>query len=88
MEMIERLARAMSEVDRAEAGEAADFADWHWEEHREHAIAVLDALREPTEAMILAGVHHENTGDMVGRWRAMIDAANPMIARPKTAAER
>jgi hypothetical protein len=47
MDMIERLARAMSEVDRAEAGEAADFADWHWEEHRQHAAAVLEVLREP-----------------------------------------
>ena len=32
--------------------------------------------REPTEAMVLAGVHHENMGDMAGRWRAMVDGGS------------
>lgn len=39
------------------------------------AKAVLEAMRDPTDAMIVAGVRHENMGDMAGRWRAMIDAA-------------
>jgi hypothetical protein len=45
--------------------------------HDEYPLArlILQAMREPTEAMILAGVHHDNMGDMAGRWRAMIDAA-------------
>lgn len=37
--------------------------------------AALEAMREPTEAMIVAGCRHENMGDMAGRWRAMVDEA-------------
>ena len=40
---------------------------WCWLAHR--------WAREPTEAMVNAGVHHDNMGDMAGRWMAMIDAA-------------
>lgn len=45
--------------------------------HDEYPLArlILQAMREPTEPMILAGVHYDNMGDMAGRWRAMIDAA-------------
>jgi hypothetical protein len=41
----------------------------------EIAYAAIRAMRKPTESMILAGVHHDNMGDMEGRWKAMIDAA-------------
>ncbi len=41
----------------------------------EMAKAAIAAMRDPSEAMIVAGVHHANMGDMAGRWRAMIDAA-------------
>lgn len=39
------------------------------------ARRVLVEMREPDEAMIIAGVRFENIGDMAGRYRAMIDAA-------------
>lgn len=49
----------------------ADEPDyWRWQ-----ARIAIASMRQPTEAMIVAGVHHDNMGDMAGRWRAMIDAA-------------
>lgn len=39
------------------------------------AYLVIEAMEKPTKAMILAGVHHDNLGDMEGRWMAMISAA-------------
>jgi hypothetical protein len=33
--------------------------------------------KEPTQEMITAGVHHDNMGDMAGRYRAMLSAAPP-----------
>lgn len=39
------------------------------------ARAGIEAMREPTEVMVVAGVRHENMGDMAGRWKAMIDVA-------------
>lgn len=53
--MIERVARLISEEDRAEANEAPDFADWHWEERAELAQRIIHALQEPTSAMIEDG---------------------------------
>lgn len=47
----------------------------HWPTALGIARVAINALREPTEVMILAGVHHCNMGDMAGRWRAMINAA-------------
>ena len=49
---------------------------------RSLARVAIVALREPTAAMILAGVHHENMGDMAGRWRAMVDAALTETSSP------
>lgn len=48
------------------------------------AREIIKAMREPTDAMIVAGVHHDNMGDMAGRWRAMIDAA--LLVREGSAA--
>lgn len=30
---------------------------------------------EPTEKMVIAGVHHENMGDMAGRYTSMLSAS-------------
>lgn len=45
MGLIEKIARLISEQDRIEADEAADFADWHWEEREELATAILALVR-------------------------------------------
>ena len=37
--------------------------------------------REPTEEMVVAGCRHENMGDMAGRWKAMINAAEDQQKR-------
>lgn len=37
--------------------------------------AVIEAMREPTEAMREAGMHTPIGADLLGPWRAMIDAA-------------
>lgn len=39
------------------------------------AQVAIEAMREPTSEMVIAGCRHENFGDMAGRWHAMIDAA-------------
>jgi hypothetical protein len=76
-EAVERVARALWDA----AGDLRDPERWDEtserfrDDYRRRARAAIAALREPTEAMILAGVHHDNMGDMAGRWRAMIDAA-------------
>jgi hypothetical protein len=41
----------------------------------ESARKVLEEMREPTFAMVVAGCQHEHMGDMAGRWKAMIDEA-------------
>jgi hypothetical protein len=51
------------------------YVEAHWKEYIHAAGFAVSAMREPTEAMVLAGAHHENTGDMAGRWRAMVDVA-------------
>ena len=55
MKMIERVARLISEADGELAGEADDFADWHWEERTELAQQIIHSLLEPTSAMIEDG---------------------------------
>ena len=57
-EMVERIARALSEIDRIEADEAPDFADWHWEENVERAKAAIEAMREPTKSMKQVGINY------------------------------
>lgn len=66
MEMVERVASAIADG----LGRELDV--------ERIARAAIAAMREPTDAMVLAGVHHDNMGDMAGRWQAMIAAAlNP-----------
>ncbi len=74
--MIERVAKAIF----FRGGEQDDMQWEHGQSYlremaREQARAALKAMRSPTPEMILAGVHHDNMGDMEGRWNAMIDAA-------------
>lgn len=76
--MIERMARAMRELDRSKAP-----ANWNrWEsakpEHRqrylERARAALEAMKEPTDAMLAASGQY-NKDRMAEVWRAMISKA-------------
>lgn len=50
----------------------------YFERHKAALTAVLPELArlmmEPSESAIIAGVHHENMGDMRGRWQAMLAA--------------
>jgi hypothetical protein len=65
-DMIERVARA---IGRAEL--LPDDADRHWKRFEIHARAAIEAMREPTEAMLKAApFSHPLTN-----WQAMIDAA-------------
>ena len=86
--MIEKIAREIARHEGLVAGEAADFAEWHWEEFVDHARGILGVMREPTEAMLAAEVVAYNDHSkkqpralLAGEclWRAMIDAA---IAEP------
>lgn len=79
-EMVEKVAKAMFAKGAVNVtwGGVDDLSRQMFMDFARTAIA---ALREPTEAMILAGVHHDNMGDMAGRWRAMVDAA---LANPQT----
>ena len=85
-EMIERVAKALSDSER-------NYLAWEDESevykklHREAARVAIAAMREPTEAMLAASVEHiEVAGDReawkgerenVAKdvWRSMIDAA-------------
>jgi hypothetical protein len=68
MTMIERVARA---IYVAELGPTGDFDDYFWDKHRAtylaQARAAIEAMREPTEAMIAAG-GDEQVGSLEGDW--------------------
>src|SRR5690606_205253 len=99
-DMIERVARAMWEGERPHQGMAGvtswddivrasdDLSAEVRTQWRRQARWAIEAMREPTEEMVLAGVHHDNIGDMAGRWRAMIDAALGHQIPPPAASER
>jgi len=56
----------------------ATLGNHHQCEWRELARAAIAALREPTEAMVEAGLNHIDpcrASDLAQAWRAMIDAA-------------
>lgn len=63
--MVERLRQIISEARAEEKSDAYI------------ARAAIQAMREPTEAMLLAGERAEELGDSPAykHWRAMIDAA-------------
>jgi len=82
MEMIERVAQAILEHLR-HCTDISSHSDGlknvgledAWIDLNKVAMVAIQAMREPTATMIAAGVHHENMGDMTGRWQAMIDEA-------------
>lgn len=62
-----------------------------WRRYLPEARADIEALdaagyviapKEPTEEMLIAGVHHENMGDMAGRYKAMLAAAQTKESPP------
>lgn len=81
MNMIERVARAMVVADSGPEG--STLFDIHWEEFGEGymagARAAIEAMREPTDEMIEAGVtaeHGKTLGTRVTfEYQAMINAA-------------
>jgi hypothetical protein len=74
MSIIERVAKDIFYQSRSMKG-WDDSSESYRNKFRTMARAAIEAMRVPTKAMILAGVHHDNMGDMEGRWMAMIDAA-------------
>ena len=79
-DMIERVARALHDMHGA--GPAYELAADDW---RDMARAAIEAMREPTQKMRLAGIaeysrpdptpEHESTLIFNAVWRAMADAA-------------
>lgn len=75
-EMIERVARAICLADTGlPEGETADAREWY----RCAARAAIEAMREPTDAMLAEGgvamSFASHPSDANRSWRAMIDAA-------------
>jgi hypothetical protein len=87
MGMVERVARALYAIRMETADGAGLHEPYVWETdnnaYREHCLrearAAIEAMREPTEAMVEAGVSAETgktLGDRVSNcYAAMIDAA-------------
>lgn len=78
MDMIERVARAMFDVC------SVDGVTLPWEKvdqgkrdlHMEWATAAIEAMREPTEAMVEAGEKYIRAGRLAEeKYKAMINAA-------------
>jgi len=70
----EKIARAISREDGIMAGEASDFAEWHWEESLDHAEAALTAIESAgfvimRKDQILRKMSHEEFTEMVERIR-------------------
>lgn len=63
-EMMMRVARALSDADHMADGD-----------YRKLARAAIEAMREPTEAMIASDQLPYSPGEMIGFWEIMIDAA-------------
>lgn len=70
-EMVERVARAMFEADRG--GSWDDVRENSKAMWRSFARAAIEAMREPTEAMINVGWRSMNDERLP--WEVMIDAA-------------
>ncbi len=75
--MVERVARVLQDQGNAGGTPLADFErqppGWQ-EHHRRLARAAIEALREPTEAMLAAGMAEAEV-DLASEYRAMIDSA-------------
>jgi hypothetical protein len=73
IKMIERVARALCEADgqQYDAGHFGTLRDcYRWE-----ARIAIEAMREPTKGMVLAGIRSDADDFPHAVWRAMIDAA-------------
>lgn len=74
-DLIERVARAMCIVTAGTDGGAADPDLWRV--YRDHAVAAIEALRQPTKAMVEAGAAAGDVGSYTAHviFYAMINAA-------------
>lgn len=76
--MLEKVARTIAGKTLEDAFEGD--AESEWPRVAYLARAVIEAMREPTDAMRRAGAIYQADGqtrvtDAIGTWRAMIDAA-------------
>jgi hypothetical protein len=87
IEMIERVARALSPVSWAALDNGSSKPGDHHQVYRDHSLvlatAALAAMREPTEAMIRQGIQH---GTAENVWKAMIGTTLKSQS-PETAGE-
>lgn len=79
-EMIERVARKMAGQYMIDDGFGEDSRRGAeqgemWKNFRASARAAIEAMREPTEAMIDAAYEHALDENAKGVWQDMIDAA-------------
>jgi hypothetical protein len=83
MDMVERVARALAMDQWPEHNWPADFSEREAEDYRGHARAAIEAMREPTEAMLAAGFGDASPTiwtagitpeDQRNVWQAMIDS--------------
>lgn len=73
MTEIQRLARVVAKAVIGDATHVDLMDDHALRFYADGVRALLLEIREPTEAMVIAGCRHENMGDMAGRWQAMVD---------------
>ena len=74
-EMIERVAKALSEREGSGPWEGGLMGERGREMWRATARAAIEAMREPTSEMAFADDVKEWPDDAKAAWRAMIDAA-------------
>lgn len=77
MEMIERVARALCECDIRASGRSRSV-EHEWKDFRYAAHVVIQAMREPTEAMLDHAATTNNcydSGNYMAVWDFMIEAA-------------
>jgi hypothetical protein len=79
MTLIERVARAIAVFHRLGTDYVAPDGSRHpveprWEEWTDHARAAIEAMREPTEAMIEAYAYDMYEPDPREQWQKMLDA--------------
>lgn len=79
-ETVEKLAQAIFDVEYDDLRRPRPDVEPQWKLYEKHAIAVLEALSEPTPEMVSAGNAEipDNVGfanDASGVYRAMIKAA-------------
>jgi hypothetical protein len=87
MDMIERVARALTIYDGSDPDGRTSIADRpkRWMLMIEDARAAIAAMREPTEAMLSAAEEYRppiHRLTWAGPWRAMIDAALNLPPQP------